>query len=302
MNIIIKAKKYFKNLNNFLKKRQPTLSKKLSRERAFGILRGTASYAALLGAVVSLGWLSQTLEAVPQVSLSPWDLNGIPLVVIDAGHGGHDGGAVAGGTIEKELALTLSLRLRDLLVAHGLRVKMTRHTDVFLPLEERASLANEAGAAVFVSLHLNTSEVKEVSGIETYYTEQKALSVQRALQARLGLGNGSVQDRRGHWLAENLQRQAVRATGAEDRGIKQRNYAVVSRTQIPAALIECGFLTHPDEAARLKTADYQQKLITGIAAGIAEFLKAHHGSPDRGIQAADGSLENVTEVGENKSP
>lgn len=277
------------------------MSKGLSWAWIILFLRGAASYAALLGVLISLGWLSRTLEAVPEVKLSPWDLHGIPLVVVDAGHGGHDGGAVAGGTIEKELALTLSLQLRDLLVAQGLRVKMTRHTDVFLPLEERAAIANETGAAVFISLHLNTSAAREVSGVETYYTEQKALSVQRALQSRLGLGNGAVQDRRGHWLAESLQRHACLMTHAENRGIKQRNYAVVSRTQVPAALVECGFLTNPEEAARLKKTEYQQKLVAGIATGIAEFLKAHHGLPDRGIQAVAGAEENVTEVGENNS-
>lgn len=251
--------------------------------------------------MLSLVWLSRTLEAVPEIRLGPWDLSGTPLVVVDAGHGGHDGGAVAGGTIEKDLALTLAQHLRDRLVAQGMRVKMTRQDDTFLPLEERAAIANEAGAAAFISLHLNTSASKEVSGIETYYTERKALSVQRALQARLGLaGEGGVQDQRGHWLAESLQCHAVQATKAENRGTKQRNYAVVSRTQVPAALIECGFLTHPAEAARLKEAGYQEKLIGGIAAGLAEFLKAHHGTGDRGIQAVGGH-EEEPEVGENKT-
>lgn len=218
--------------------------------------------------------------------MGPWDLTETPLVIVDAGHGGHDGGAVAGGTIEKNLALDLSLLLREQLTAQGLRVKMTRDTDVFLPLEERAALADQMEAAVFVSLHLNTSAAPAVSGIETYYTEQKALSTQRALQAQFSLAAGSVQDQRGRWLAESLQRHTCEATQAADRGIKQRNYAVISQTQVPAALIECGFLTNDTEAARLKKAAYQKQLAEGIARGISGFLKAQQGQPHRGIHLA----------------
>ena len=223
------------------------------------------------------------METLPSVNLGPWDLEKIPLVVVDAGHGGHDGGAVAGGTLEKKLALALALRLRDELIALGLRVKMTRDSDVFLPLEERAALADEWQADAFISVHLNTSASPEVHGIETYYNERKSLAAQRALQAKWSLPNGPVQDLRGRKLAESLQRHACRVTEAVDRGIKQRNYAVVSQTQVPAALIECGFLTHEAEAASLKNPDYQKKLTLAIAQGMAEFLKIQGGHPQHGV-------------------
>jgi len=222
------------------------------------------------------------------VRLAPWDVNGTPLVVLDAGHGGHDGGAVAGGTLEKKLTLELTLKLRDELIAHGLRVKMTRDRDVFLPLEERAAIADRCGADAFVSLHLNTSANAEVSGIETYFTEKKSLAAQRALQAKLSLSGGSVKDERGRWLAESLQRHACLATKAGDRGIKERSYAVISQTQVPAALIECGFLTHEKEAARLKKTDYQKQLIQGITTGITQFLKARQTRPEHGIHLLAG--------------
>lgn len=266
-------------------------------QRLLWSVRVGMSYLALAGGFGSLIWLSQQLEAVPQVRLTAWEV--APLVVVDAGHGGHDGGAVAGGAIEKNLALDLALQLRQELLRLGLRVQMTRETDVFLPLEERAALADRVQAAAFVSLHLNTSAASEVSGIETYYTEQKSLPVVRALQTRLGLTSPTVSDQRGRWLADHLQRHSCLTTQAENRGIKERNYAVVSQTQVPAALIECGFLTHATEASRLKQAAYQARLITGIAQGLAEFLKIQQAQPLRGVKA---SVEGPDKPRETETP
>lgn len=244
-----------------------------------------ASYLSLVGAALALLWLGVRQDAEATVQIPPWEPEQRPLVVLDAGHGGHDGGAVSGEILEKNLALALTLQLRDELLHLGMRVKMTRETDVFLPLEERAALADTSGASAFVSIHLNTSSSPEVRGIETYYNEQKALSAQRALQARWALPAGAVQDRRGRWLADCLQRHVCLTTGAESRGIKQKNYAVVSQTHIPAALVECGFLTHPGEKQKLTDAAYQRQLVRGLAAGLSSFLKGHLPSPDHGVQA-----------------
>lgn len=301
VNIIVKANKYFKNTEQFLKN---DLLHSTS-PRAFRLgrwARGAASYAALLGGLASAAWLSAKMDTLPQPHLGPWDLQKIPLVVLDAGHGGHDGGAVAGGTLEKKLALELTLRLREELLALGLRVKMTREADVFLPLEERAAIADQNEADVFVSLHLNTSASAEVSGIETYYTENKSLSAQRSLQSRYGLPGGPIQDQRGGWLAACLQRHACRSTQATDRGIKQRNYAVVSQTQVPAALVECGFLTHDQEATRLKQGDYQKRLTASLAAGIAEFLKIQRGRPQQGLKQVAGQAAPAAEESETAAP
>ncbi|MEN3942049.1 N-acetylmuramoyl-L-alanine amidase [Prosthecobacter sp. SYSU 5D2] len=252
------------------------------------VARSMGSYGALMAGLVSLAWHSVELEAVPSVRLEAWDASAVPLVVLDAGHGGHDGGAVAGGTLEKKLALELTLQLREKLLLKGLRVKLTRSEDVFLPLEERAAVANESEATIFVSLHLNTSSSSEVNGIETYFTERKSLAAQRALQARWALDSAAVKDERGRWLAENLQNQACLSTRAASRGIKERNYAVVSQTLMPAVLIECGFLTNAAEAERLKTEEYQNKLTEGISKGIMLFLKAHPRDSRRGIHLLAG--------------
>ncbi|WP_166647457.1 N-acetylmuramoyl-L-alanine amidase [Prosthecobacter fusiformis] len=282
-------------------KKAESISLRRWKKVRFG-LRSLASYTALATSLASLAWLSNQLEAVPAVRLEPWDLDAAPLVVLDAGHGGHDGGAVAGGTIEKNLALTLTLRLRDQLLSQGMRVKMTRDKDVFLPLEERASIASQAEAAAFVSLHLNTSASPDVSGIETYYTKRKTLSAQRAMQAKWSLATGSVQDERGQWLAKSLQKHVCQATQAVDRGIKERSYAVVSQSLVPAVLIECGFLTNAPEMEKLKKRTYQEQLTRGIAAGITQFVKAHQGRPHYGIQAEAGPPTAPVEEAESASP
>lgn len=242
----------------------------------------------MVASLACLAWLSSHLEQIPQVFLSPWENDSPPLIVLDAGHGGHDGGAVAGGTLEKKLALELTQQLRTQLINHGMRVKMTRDSDIFIPLEQRAAIANEAEAAVFISLHLNTSSNTEVSGVETYYTEKKSLATQRSLQAKWGLTGGALKDQRGKWLADCLQKRVCVNTHAVNRGVKERNYAVVSQTTVPSALIECGFLTNETESKRLQQDDYQKQLISGITEGVLMFLNSHHRQPSRGIlHAAD---------------
>lgn len=236
------------------------------------ITRSGASYSALAGVVLALGWLARSLEAVPAVIIRPWELDSAPLVIVDAGHGGQDGGAVAGGLIEKNLSLTLAQKLRDQLQDLGMRVKMTRDRDVFIELEERSQIAKQAKATLFVSLHLNTSETASVHGIETYYAEQKSLS------ARGGQG-GSPGRNASEWLARSVQLQACLGSKAEDRGIKAKNYAVVTHTPCPAVLVECGFLTHADEVAKLKQGEYQAALTQGIAKGVVEFIQSQPAQP-----------------------
>ena len=228
------------------------------------ILRSLASYGALGLVLASLGWLALRLEAIPAVQIQPWELESAPLVVVDAGHGGHDGGAVANGLIEKNLSLTLARQVRDHLVADGVRVRMTREKDRFLELEERCQIAAEANADAFVSVHLNTSPAAEVLGLETYY------AASQSLLARPAKSKGKPS---GETLAQIIQRRAIAATKAEDRGIKDSQLIVVMRTPCPAALVECGFLTHTEEARRLNREEYQDKLTKGIADGVVEFLK-----------------------------
>ena len=125
-------------------------------------LRSLASFGVLAVALGVLGWQTLRLEAIPAVQIQPWEQDSAPLVVVDAGHGGHDGGAVANGSIEKSLSLTLGRKVRGYLEKAGVRVRMTREKDRFLELEERCQIAAETNADAFVSVHLNTSAASEV--------------------------------------------------------------------------------------------------------------------------------------------
>ncbi|HYF35860.1 MAG TPA: N-acetylmuramoyl-L-alanine amidase [Prosthecobacter sp.] len=244
-------------------------------------LREIASFGALAAAFGALAWLAMRLDTLPALQLTPWATADAtaPLIVVDAGHGGHDGGAVANGVVEKHLALALAHRLRHHLESQGLRVKMTRLTDDFLSLEDRSRLANQLGATAFVSLHLNTSvTAPEVTGLETYYSRRKSLSLRQDLL-----------DDEGPRLARCIQRHACRLGRAEDRGIREKPYAVVSNTECPAVLVECGFLTNAAEAARLSRAEDQDCLTAGIAFGVAEFIKIRGAKPPAPRQVASAS-------------
>ncbi len=234
--------------------------------------RSCVSYLALGGSLAALGWLSLNLEAVPGVQIPRSELERVPLVIVDAGHGGHDGGAVAGGVIEKDLSLMLAGQLQDQLKKSGIRVRMTRDKDRFLELEERCRVAAESNADAFVSVHLNTNPATEIQGIETYFSSAQSLMARPARAADRAKKLGS-----GEQLARTIQRHACSSTKAEDRGAKDSQLIVVMRTPCPAALVECGFLTNADEVRRMKRKDYQQLLVTGIAEGVVDFL--HHRMP-----------------------
>ncbi len=222
------------------------------------------AFAALGGSAFSLVWLQQRQAAMPLPSQSMWNATA-PLVVVDAGHGGHDGGAVAHGVIEKNLSLDIAGRLKKELEAAGLRVVMTRSGDRFLSLDERAALAGTHEAAAFVSVHLNTDgEGSGAEGIETYYAESKALSARQLGGQQAGDGAG---------FADMVQRMVCAVTKAENRGTKARDYAVVARAACPAVLVECGFITSAREVVRLKEAGYRDKVAEGIARGVVLFLQ-----------------------------
>jgi N-acetylmuramoyl-L-alanine amidase len=236
------------------------------------LCRSCVSYLALGGSLAALGWFSLKLEAVPGVQIPRSELERAPLVIVDAGHGGHDGGAVAGGVIEKDLSLILAGQLQDQLKKAGIRVRMTRDKDRFLELEERCRVASESHADAFVSVHLNTNPATEIQGIETYFSSAQSLMARPAKAAERTKKPGS-----GEQLARTIQRHACSATKAENRGAKDSQLIVVMRTPCPAALVECGFLTNAEEVRRMKRKDYQQKLVAGIAEGVVDFL--HHRMP-----------------------
>ncbi|HMF45105.1 MAG TPA: N-acetylmuramoyl-L-alanine amidase [Candidatus Udaeobacter sp.] len=167
-------------------------------------------------------------------------------VVIDAGHGGYDRGGIPGQRVsEKDMTLDVAQRLRSVLAASGYRVVMTRDSDVFVPLGTRTAIANQYGNAIFVSIHFNSATRRGADGIETYFYSRDSLALASAIH---------------HYVAGGAP--------SPNRGVRRRGYFVLRRTNIPAVLVECGFLTNPTEASYAQNTSYRQKLAEEIAAGI----------------------------------
>ena len=167
-------------------------------------------------------------------------------VVIDAGHGGHDRGGIPGQRIaEKDMTLDVAQRLRNVLAASGYRVVMSRDSDVFVSLPGRVAIANSYRNAVFVCIHFNATKRMGAGGIETYFYSRDSLS-----------------------LASAVHYYVVGGAPSANRGVRRRGFYVLRKTNVPAVLVECGFLTNPTEGAYAQTASYRQKLAEEIAAGV----------------------------------
>ncbi len=173
--------------------------------------------------------------------------SGSPItVVIDAGHGGYDRGGIPGQMVaEKEMTLDVAQRLKKALATSGYRVVMTRDSDVFVTLGTRVAIANAYGNAIFVSIHFNSAKRSGAGGIETYFYNRESLPLASAIHYFVAGGAPS-----------------------SNRNVRRRGYYVLRKTNIPAVLVECGFLTNPTEAAYAQTASYRQKLAEEIAAGV----------------------------------
>ena len=175
-------------------------------------------------------------------------------VVVDAGHGGMDCGAVKGEELfEKDINMSIAVKVRDRLLKLGYKVYMTRTDDSFIGLNERATKANKTGADVLVSIHLNSyPDVESVSGIEAW----------------------TYKDRKGcPELAEVLSDSVSKATGAKNRGVSfAKNLVVTSKTTMPAVIIECGYISNDREAGLLQTEDYQNKIALSVAEAVDTFL------------------------------
>ncbi len=226
---------------------------------------------------------------------------GHPLVMIDPGHGGFDPGTISSSGIEeKDLALAIAARLRQALEARGMRVEMTRSSDVFIPLSERTRMANRAAADLFVSIHLNSSPNPAASGIEVYYlnntTDRATIRLARmenaGAPATYGTGAGAnlnyiLTDLRQQYkateaasLARMIDDQAVANLDAgmglnvNALGAKMGPFYVLVGAHMPAVLVETGFLSNASEARRLASPQYQELLADGIATAIAHYFSA----------------------------
>ncbi|OWR30012.1 N-acetylmuramoyl-L-alanine amidase [Saccharibacillus sp. O23] len=184
---------------------------------------------------------------------APIDSNGKKTVVIDPGHGDHDSGGVGISKIqEKNIVLNVGLKVAALLKQEpNINLIMTRSDDTFVTLTDRAKIANDAKADLFLSIHANISpSSSSAGGTETFYAEAS----------------------RSKALSDVIQKHVLAATGFKDRGSKQANYSVIRNTKMPAALVELGFLSNLNEETLLNQDDFQQKIAEAIVAGIKEYL------------------------------
>lgn len=215
-------------------------------------------------------------------------------VVIDPGHGGHDPGAVSDYVVEKDLVLSVGLRLREMLEARGISVQMTRDDDTFIELEDRASFAVPSEHNLFISLHANSTETAGAEGIETWVfgeTQDESLIELAVLEN----GGGDLGRRRTEQaqaaaasidgdllreenlaystvLAQRVQHDLVGSTGSANRGVRKNYFLVIREARVPAVLVELGFINHPTEGPKLADPGYQERLARSLADGIEAFL------------------------------
>src|SRR5437867_1989594 len=209
-------------------------------------MRRNFSKLRLLPAVLSIASVACGTSSAASRSSAGQSASSSTAVVIDAGHGGFDRGGIPGQKIpEKEMTLDVAQRLKTLLAASGYRVIMTRDSDVFVPLPTRVAIANSNRNAIFVCIHFNSAKRMGAGGIETYFYSRNSLPLASAIHSYVAGGAPS-----------------------SNRGVRRRGYYVLRKTNIPAVLVECGFLTNPTEAAYAQTASYRQKLAEEIAAGV----------------------------------
>ena len=181
--------------------------------------------------------------------------------MIDAGHGGSDPGALGtldGKTIkEKDLNLSIAKKVQSILQSYGYKTAMTRKGDTLPSLTERPEMANDLDCALFVSIHINSATAVEASGTEVYYSEEN---------------NGDEYGVTSQELAENVLDGMLKYMKSGDRGVRMANWAVTRRANMPAILLEVGFISNEDELRMMCTSSYQEKVAKGIAEGIINTI------------------------------
>lgn len=251
---------------------RPSKSRRRRNKRRYQLRAYMQRGAVVLAAVLCLvlgakGVLSLTSRAsahkkndIQPVPISQADGNGLtaaaaavaPLgitVVLDAGHGGAQPGCVIGDLQEKEIAMAITQRLKTRLEQMGFDVVLTRGDDMDVGLSERAQIANQAEGDCFVSIHCNSYVDDSISGLECYYYRSEA----------------------GEQLAEAIA-TATETSEIDTRESKEGNFQILREADMPAVLIEVGYMTNPAELELLASEEYQQTLASAIAEGIGAML------------------------------
>jgi N-acetylmuramoyl-L-alanine amidase len=221
-------------------------------------------------------------------------LRPVQTVILDAGHGGKDPGAIGRlGLKEKTVVIDVVSRVKRELEHCGLSVSTTRDDDTFIPLPERSALANRGGSDIFVSIHANANRSRRIEGFEVYHLTEKIDDNARALDAAESgppsvageeAGAASFVSQAILWdlvytenrresiaLARCIGNAVSRRIGLKVLGIKGAGYAVLKGTQMPAVLVEVGYISNREGERRLGDPNYRQRLAEAIAQGIMDF-------------------------------
>jgi N-acetylmuramoyl-L-alanine amidase/putative methionine-R-sulfoxide reductase with GAF domain len=215
-------------------------------------------------------------------------------IVVDAGHGGWDLGTVGKhGLLEKDVVLEIAQRLGKLLESRlGAEVILTRDDDTYIPLDERAGIANQAQADLFVSVHANYSDLPSARGVETYYTNFFSSPNAKDMETRqvsskphvAGLSAADLHERieQSRRLAASVQRSlygnlSIQNPGLRDRGVKEASYVVLTETAMPGILAEVSFVSSPADEQRLRTDGYREQIAEALYKGIARYAATSRG-------------------------
>src|SRR4029078_12323809 len=214
-------------------------------------------------------------------------LRPVTTVVLDAGHGGHDHGALSPFGDEKDFARAVAGGVRRKLRAAGLRVVQSRDSDVFIPLAARPALARKHRNAIFVSIHFNAARREGAAGLEIFAIPPQGAppTGQRQPEARdCQRENGHALEPVNLVLATTLYQTVLGKLSSFDRGVKRARFAVLREPPVPALFIKGGFLTEPTEAPQIASANWRQQYADAIAAGIWEYkrLAERRGLPPPG--------------------
>lgn len=275
---------------------------RVRRWRAFG----QALFASLLAGAIALPTIAFP-TGVAANSDAPRERDRFDVVVIDAGHGGQDDGATGPkGLAEKDLVLDVSKRLSERLRANGLRVVLTRDDDTFVPLEERTSVANDARADLFVSIHANSAHSEKPRGIETYFVSLESSDDEASrlaereneafgedgrvpgaddpLMALLGDMIATEHVVESSHFAKLVQSELAEVDESGSRGVKQAPFVVLMGVQMPASLIEIGFLSNPSDEQALSGEKHRAQLVEAMSRAVTAFGKRYDAK--RGIRTA----------------
>ena len=268
-------------------------------ESFFGIIQSLSSSSAIkhTNDEIRFTSISEDKKTVKTVDLrsekEKWEFK---TIVIDAGHGGKDPGAVGyRGTKEKDIALDVAKRLEKKLSKNmNVKIIMTRDEDVFLRLSERTKIANESNGNLFISIHTNAAEDRRASGFETFLigpnkneaavrvaarenavlelegTTDKKLTNEDLIKATIAQ---SAFASKSEQFASMVQKEIKKRVQSKDRGVKQAGFYVLMGASMPNVLVELGFISNPSEEKKLRSPQYRDQLATAIYRAVEQYQK-----------------------------